>query len=88
MYRHKNIYMVPIQTKDRRAKSDLLTHLDSSNSGDSQYRAPPAVRLKHHGNHGKKLTFKARIIRMLHGNKCQCLFSLSIQINGVAQECT
>ena len=46
--------------------------------GNSQYGAPPAVRLKHVANHGRKLTSKARVIQMLHGNKCQCLFSLSI----------
>ena len=32
------------------------------------YSGPPAVKLKHPANHGK------RLIRMLHGDTCQCLF--------------
>ena len=34
---------------------------DLQNLGDSQYGAPPVVRLKHAANHEKKSTSKARV---------------------------
>ena len=43
--------------------------------GEIQYGAPSAVRLKHTANHGQKSVSKARVIQMLHRNKCQCILA-------------
>ena len=44
----------------------LVQHLFGNNWGDSQCDAPPPVRLKHAGNHGKKLTMDLHTLGEIH----------------------